>query len=370
MEVFTPLKHSRNIFKLTSTLYSPQFTYLWPHTPCECIPISNNKIRVSYHQHSAPKSDQAIPQVHPGTPTQQWVKYNESWSISAHLFLATDGSYIKPFNNSAYIISDNKGNKILYGNISPQSAPLLRSSYDAEIYAVILGLEQLVWLQETSSAWSSVTVIIDNKAVIHRTTEILERRTFDYMTNEYDMLTKLQFLMSSIKNSVQVIWKPSHTGCSSLYASLNADADKLAQVSSLSQRHVSISDVNSPYSTSEASIWMNKVPITYKIVSSIRISISLKNIKNYLHQKFAWSKHTITDLRFDLCTSAMQIRSPYEVVQINKLLYNWAPLNSRLNIFSPSSSSKCSKCTAQEETFQHFIQCPHWNSKINWKKFY
>ena len=99
-----------------------------------------NKIRVTYRQHNATARQlQEKPQYNFETSIKQWVVYNEQWSISSHIYLETDGSFKKPFNNSEYIISDNKGNKILYGNDSPQSSPHLQSSYDAEIYAVILG---------------------------------------------------------------------------------------------------------------------------------------------------------------------------------------------------------------------------------------
>ena len=180
-----------------------------------------------------------------------------------------------------------------------------------------------------------MTVIIDNKSVIHRTNEIIDHHPIDYMTNEYDMLEKLRLLLHSLKKSVQVIWQPSHTNSTSLPASLNAKVDILEEVSSPTQQHASISDVSTPYSISEATIWMDKVPITSRITSTIRITIISKNIKIYLKEKCNWSKVTLTYLRFDIRESAMQSRSPYEVVQINKLLYNWAPVNSRLSTFTP-----------------------------------
>lgn len=161
------------------------------------------------------------------------------------------------------------GSKFTSGFGFPESPVNLRSSYDDEVYVVLIGPEEILTLQKVRPIIGKITVIIDNKSVVEQISKIISKIPFHFLNNEWDMYNGINKLVIKIENKLKIVWKPSHTNEISLPELLNGRVDNLDQIHHGYQHIPRINDI-SPYSQSAASVWINKMPIPSNIVNYIK----------------------------------------------------------------------------------------------------
>lgn len=151
---------------------------------------------------------------------------------------------------------------------------------------------------------------------------------------------------------------------------LNDKVDKLAQVGRENQHSPILGIPNIPYAHSDITLWINKTMITSNLIQEIKNSISKNSSEWYVSRKFSWNTSQIQCIALNEWEKALFSRTPYEAVQINKITFNWAPLNARKHLLQQSESPHCCKCNTIEESLSHFFKCPHWNVNIEWLKLW
>lgn len=124
------------------------------------------------------------------------------------LLVATDGSYLTPYNKSAFVMATQDGYILLSGSRSPITYKELLSSYDAEIHAVSLACETFLWLQGIVD-WKSITVKfhIDNQAVIKGLTNILEGKPLSPLIFEYEKWYHIYIMITQLSSRILMFCK-------------------------------------------------------------------------------------------------------------------------------------------------------------------
>ena len=110
-----------------------------PYIPIKVV--SKGPTTLSINKVSAPKSQSKELNCIPPHHFHDWSKYKCNFcphQCHKVLLIATDGSYKIPNNNSAFVIAKLPYEIILTGSSHPITHPALRSSYDAEIHAVMI----------------------------------------------------------------------------------------------------------------------------------------------------------------------------------------------------------------------------------------
>ena len=152
-------------------LVTIELTQMYPYAPCNCIEFNDRKISL-VHRNSVTSRNPTIlreqSELDDIKARSQLTQYLESHVVPTQVYIATDGSYRYPYNKSAYLFADENGYTILFDSGCPMTNQHIRSSYDAEVFAVLLAMRRLTWLQYHSSFRGQVTFIIDNKAVIQQ----------------------------------------------------------------------------------------------------------------------------------------------------------------------------------------------------------
>lgn len=203
----------------------------------------------------------------------------------------------------------------------------LRSSYDAEVYAVLLACEAILWLQ-SNFKWklTSIKIYIDNKSVIRTLEYIKHKKRLDPMMAEYEKWSKIQALIDQTKSRVVIYWQKSHTNETTIPSQLNDLADQLADITyQISNSNEIFRHVTNQYSS--ADLRWNNIPITSNIFTTIQCLKSRQIMKNYMCQKFKWSRQTYSQIQWTAREQSLKTRSPSRNTQIHKIIYNWESLN-------------------------------------------
>lgn len=142
---------SSKIYKSPSLLYSPKFTLISPYSPCTVIKLPSHCVYKCQQYTNVPRlSTLILPsftyQIQPSYH-QKLTNYLAQHPLPTYLFLVTDGSYKYPVNYSDFVLEDTNNIHLLSHSGIPNSLPASKSSYDSEVYALVLGLQSLVWIQ-------------------------------------------------------------------------------------------------------------------------------------------------------------------------------------------------------------------------------
>ena len=199
-------------------------------------------------------------------------------------------------------------------------------------------------------------------AVIKTFERILQRKPLYPLMAEHEKWSKIQEYTDQIQSQISVFWQKSHTNETTIPATLNILADKLAEIpSNTIVSNKIFRHQNTQYSDADLK-WKN-IPITSKLFDTILHQISRQRMKRYLCKKFHWSRETYNIINWTACEKAIKSRSPHQSTQIHKIIYKWAPLNKRLHdINEEIPINTCVMCPNDEETIDHFLSCPNWIS--------
>ena len=201
------------IYKFHHVLNTPQLSILQPFLPCNTSRLTPQLLLVKTRPEGIPNVPTIIQNCLPDTYPllqRQLQRYRHRFVIPSYMFLSTDGSYKDTINHSAFIIADCNGNAIISGQGFPNSFYMTRSSYDSELYAVFLGVQILLWIQQQVT-FSSITIIIDNQAVVHQISDILSTGFSEVNIKEYDRYYRIQSMLETLSVTTKVRWQPSHT---------------------------------------------------------------------------------------------------------------------------------------------------------------
>ena len=193
-------------------LYRPllllQLPQLHPFCPFTAMKYMFGWLRVTSNYNINPKSPTIFLDIEATCSSpfnhQQCYRYRQHFVAHGTSYLATDGSYKSNLKKSSLIISDKDRNIIYQGSDLPTSFPPSKSSYDAEIFAVVIGIKRIFSLQMYPKwKFTSLKIIIDNKSVENMISTILDGINMHPLCNEFEAYTQIHNLMSSIKCPVK-----------------------------------------------------------------------------------------------------------------------------------------------------------------------
>jgi len=114
---------------------------------------------------------------------------------------------------------------------------------------------------------------------------------------------------------------------------------------------------------------IHQTVIIRHLQSNLREAATQPDYHKYLTDKYNWNTTDPNYIEWHTFRMAYnRLRKPERHI-IAKFNHNWLPLQTSHHVHSTSEQQYCPSCCGQQETADHFLQCPHTDRQNTWIDF-
>jgi hypothetical protein len=273
--------------------------------------------------------------------------------------VSTVGSYGSVIATDDTILTETRGQA--YGH-TPRS-------FRAEGYGLLANLRliyHLLTFFELPLSLPPLTVVSDNEGLLQRIrsalcTKYLKPRKF--LSSEIDIEMQIVDTLNLLDTEVTFSHVKGHQDDSSdptelpWQAQLNIRCDSIATDTLATVEHDSLV----PFlPASELSLTIASTTITHHVPSQIRRLYASTKQRAYLTKHHQWSSCTLFDqVHWDIVRPALLSFSFAKKKRLTEWINQLLPLQVQQFRFLKSSSCRCPSQCGSDETYHHFLRCPH-----------
>jgi len=223
----------------------------------------------------------------------------------------------------------------------------------------------------------TVQVYCDNEGLIDWLNQLAHQKyPCDTIQDDYPLISKIQKTIQTLQPiTLQISHIKGHQDKAKLdrpltiWETLSIKCDKRASKAMLSMpntiptNHL-MTTIGCPHVIIDGAIQF------WHLQHQLRIAASKREYQMYLQNKFLWTSSRYDSIQWTAFQQAFQWLAINEQWFISKLTHEWLPLQASHIMASASNQQHCPSCQRSPETTEHFLQCPHPNSRQGiWEEF-
>jgi hypothetical protein len=212
---------------------------------------------------------------------------------------------------------------------------------------------------------NKITILIDDRIVLSRLQKLNHKKIYPNacLLPEYEVIRAICTILKQIPNLTLRYQK------SSIIHNDMTEIDPNDECTTLLENAAQLNLQNTPIpalSAQHTELIINNKHITTNYQQSIREAFTQPELWNYYHTKFTWTQQCIDLIDWTShgkALASLPQRQQKTTIQFN---HRWLPLNASHSLQAETTGRLCPHCQHDEETHQHYLQCPHPAPTLQW----